>query len=146
MLHVASSLRKVISNLGFDGYWKGVFHGGERSGSPAAEHCCTGSRSPWAVSRLASIQLAPAEAREKDPALDRKAALLDQSYYRLLRLVNNLSLAACMTEERPLRLRDQDLVSLVGEYCERAAGAAGNGRREPALCLRTGAAYLCGGQ
>ena len=42
--------------------------------------------------RLASIQLAPAEAREKDPALDRKAALLDQSYYRLLRLVNNLSL------------------------------------------------------
>ena len=74
--------------------------------------------------RLASIQLAPAEAREKDPALDRKAALLDQSYYRLLRLVNNLSLAACMTEERPLRLRDQDLVSLVGEYCERAAGLA----------------------
>ena len=93
--------------------------------------------------RLASIQLAPAEAREKDPALDRKAALLDQSYYRLLRLVNNLSLAACMTEERPLRLRDQDLGRLVGEYCERAGR---NGRCEPALCLRTGAAYLCGGQ
>ena len=43
---------------------------------------------------LAAAQLAPAEARENDPALDQKAALLDQSYYRLLRLVNSLSSAA----------------------------------------------------
>ena len=74
--------------------------------------------------RLAAAQLAPAEAREQDPALDQKAALLDQSYYRLLRLVNNLSWADCMAENRPLRLKNQDLVSLVGEQCERAAGLA----------------------
>ena len=74
--------------------------------------------------RLAAAQLAPAEAREQDPELDHQAALLDQSYYRLLRLVNNLSLAACMDGERPLRLQDRDLVELIGEQCERAAGLA----------------------
>ena len=39
--------------------------------------------------RVAASQLVSAEAREQDPALDRRAALLDQSYYRLLRLVSN---------------------------------------------------------
>ena len=74
--------------------------------------------------RLAAAQLAPAEARERDPALDRQAAVLDQSYYRLLRLVNNLSLASCLAEDRPLHLKDQDMVELVGEQCEQAAGLA----------------------
>ena len=59
--------------------------------------------------RLAAAQLAPMEAREKGPALDQKAALVDQSYYRLLRLTNNLSLMACMEDDRPLHLRDRDL-------------------------------------
>ena len=59
--------------------------------------------------RLAAAQLAPMEAREKDPVLDQKAALVDQSYYRLLRLTNNLSLMACMEDDRPLHLRDRDL-------------------------------------
>ena len=35
-------------------------------------------------------------AREQDRDLDRKAALLDRAYYRLLRLANNLTLAACL--------------------------------------------------
>ena len=74
--------------------------------------------------RLAAAQLAPAEAREQNPDLDRQAALLDQSYYRLLRLVNNLSLAACMDGDRPLHLQDRDLVDLIGEQCERTAGLA----------------------
>ena len=39
---------------------------------------------------LAAAQLAPAIRREGDPALDSTASLLDQSYYRLPRLVNNL--------------------------------------------------------
>ena len=43
---------------------------------------------------LASAQLAPPAEREADPELDAKAALLDQSYYQLLRLVNNLSATA----------------------------------------------------
>lgn len=74
--------------------------------------------------RLAAAQLAPMEAREKDPLLDRQAALLDQSYYRLLRLTNNLSLMACMEDDRPLHLKDRDLVDFVGEQCEQAAGLA----------------------
>jgi signal transduction histidine kinase len=73
---------------------------------------------------LAAAQLAPAAAREQDPALDQRAALLDQSYYQLLRLVNSLSSAACLTDDQPLPLRDLDMVDLVGELCERAASLA----------------------
>ena len=50
-------------------------------------------RSALANMHLAAAQLAPAAEREKDPELDAKAALLDQSYYRMLRLVNNLNVA-----------------------------------------------------
>ena len=62
---------------------------------------------------LAAVQLAPAEAREHDPALDQKAALLDQSYYRLLRLVNSMSSAAWLANSDPLPLQDRDIVGLV---------------------------------
>ena len=87
-------------------------------------HIAAQARGALSTLRLAAAQLAPAEAREKDPALDKQAALLDQSYYRLLRLVNNLSLAACMSEAQPVHLRDRALVTLVGELCEQAAGLA----------------------
>lgn len=62
---------------------------------------------------LAAAQLAPAKEREQDPALDEKAALLDQSYYQLLRLVNNLTAAGYLGQERPFPLRDRDLVETV---------------------------------
>ena len=42
---------------------------------------------------LAALQLAPPAKREQDPDLDARAALLDQSYYRLTRLVNSLTSA-----------------------------------------------------
>lgn len=73
---------------------------------------------------LAAAQLAPADARERDPALDAKAALMDQSYYQVLRLVNSLSSAECLVDDRPLPLQDRDLVDLVGEVCEKAAALA----------------------
>lgn len=73
---------------------------------------------------LAAAQLAPAEAREKDPALDQKAALLDQSYYRLLRLVNSLSSAVWLTNSDSLPLQDRDIVGLVSDLCEKAGGLA----------------------
>ena len=50
---------------------------------------------------LAAAQLAPAIRREGDPALDSTASLLDQSYYRLLRLVNNLTAAGELGQTRP---------------------------------------------
>lgn len=74
--------------------------------------------------QLAAAQLAPAEARKNDPELDQKAALLDQSYYRLLRLVNSLSSAAYLTSSAPLSLQDRDIVSLVSDLCEKAGALA----------------------
>ena len=73
---------------------------------------------------LAAGQLAPAAVREQDPALDQKAACLDQSYYQLLRLVNNLSMAACLTEEERPSLKNRDLVEFVGEWCEEVASVS----------------------
>ena len=73
---------------------------------------------------LAAAQLAPADAREQDPALDARAAVLDQSYYQLLRLVNSLSAAATLAKEGPLPLQDRDIVKLVSDLCERSASLA----------------------
>ncbi len=69
---------------------------------------------------LAATALAPAEAREKDPELDRRAARLDQNYYQLLRLVNCLSAAARLDARTPLPMQDCDLVGLVRETCDEA--------------------------
>lgn len=69
---------------------------------------------------LAATQLAPADQREQDPALDARAAALDQSYYQMLRLVNSLSSAGYLATDAPLPLQDRDLVELVSNVCERA--------------------------
>ena len=71
---------------------------------------------------FAASQLAPASQREADPALDAKAARLDQSYYQLLHMVNNLT--ALHYLESPLPLRDQDIVELVCGVFEQAASLA----------------------
>lgn len=73
---------------------------------------------------LAAAQLAPAAAREADPALDARAAVLDQSYYQLLRLVNSLTAAAALNSDTPLPLQDQDIVPLISDVCEQAAALA----------------------
>ena len=73
---------------------------------------------------MAAAQLVPAEARENDPALDARAAVLDQSYYQLLRLVTGLSAAATLSDDGPLPLRDRDVVQLVSDLCERSAALA----------------------
>ena len=65
---------------------------------------------------LAASQVIPPEQREQDPALDAKAAILEQSFFRLLRLVNSMSAAEY--------LRDADLVKLVSEVCESSADLA----------------------
>lgn len=71
---------------------------------------------------LAAAQLAPPEARELDPELDARAALLDQSYYRLLRLANNLSAAGYLADDKPFPLQDKNLPALVEEICSKAGG------------------------
>lgn len=73
---------------------------------------------------LAAAQAIPAEARERDPALDARAAVLDQSFYRLLRLTNSLTAAEYLAEDTDFSLRDTDLVELVSRVCETSADLA----------------------
>lgn len=47
-------------------------------------------------------RLAPEQARDASTDTDRSAAILCQSYYRILRVVNNLSDAPMLAEEKPL--------------------------------------------
>lgn len=72
---------------------------------------------------FAAARLAPAAARERDPELDAKAALVDQSYYRLIRLVNDLSATVYLNEE-PLPLQDRDIVEFVADLFAKAASLA----------------------
>lgn len=69
---------------------------------------------------LAATALAPAEAREKDAELDRKAAQLDQNYYQMLRLVNGLTAAARLDARTPLPRQECDLAGLIQEICDEA--------------------------
>ncbi len=72
---------------------------------------------------FAAARLAPASARENNPELDARAAVMDQSYYRLVRLVNNLSSTRYL-DEKPLPLQDQDIVEFVAELFAKAASLA----------------------
>ena len=92
-------------------------------------------RNTLSTLQLAAAQLAPAAERERDPELDAKAALLDQSCYRLLRLVTNLTNAALLTDDQPLPLKDADVVELLEELCLRAEPLA----KELGLTLR----FIC---
>ena len=66
-------------------------------------------------------RLAPPEAREENGRLDRDAAVLSQSYYRILRLANNLSDAAGLEREmRPIPLQNDDVVVLVRNVVRQA--------------------------
>ena len=51
---------------------------------------------------LAASQVIPPEQREQDPALDAKAAILEQSFFRLLRLVNSMSAAEYLSDSQTL--------------------------------------------
>lgn len=62
---------------------------------------------------LATACLVPAREREENPQLDARAALLDQSYYQLLRIANSLTAAAYLSQDKKLPLRNMDLVEIV---------------------------------
>jgi len=96
----------------------------EKEWAVLISNVATQMRSALGNLHLAAAQLVPMEQREQDPAMDARAAVMDQSYYQLLRLVNNLTLAGSLGDERPLTLQNRDLAELAGELCERAAGVA----------------------
>lgn len=82
----------------------------------------TQARSALAGLRLAETRLVPPEVREADPVKDRQAAVLDQNYYRLLRLVNDLTLTLSLAQGQPPLMRDCDLAELVGGLFQQALG------------------------
>jgi signal transduction histidine kinase len=73
---------------------------------------------------FSAAALAPAEKREKDPELDAKAAILNQCYYQLLRLANNLTMAAYLEQDTLLPSKDQDIVGIVRGVCDCSASLA----------------------
>ena len=87
-------------------------------------------RSSMANVFAAANRLAPAEAREADPMLDKNAAILTMSCHQMLRLVGTLSAASELVQGGRFRLCTGDIVGFCHALCERA---------EPLFALRGGA-------
>lgn len=69
-------------------------------------------------------RLAPPEAREADLEVDRNAAVLTQSYYRILRLTGNLSEAADLEGPSRAQLVNDDIVGFCRDVVRMASGPA----------------------
>ena len=65
-------------------------------------------------------RLASPEARDRDPKTDLDAAVLSQSYYRILRLTNNLADAAEAGQPGDVKLKNEDIVDVCRSVMERA--------------------------
>lgn len=70
-------------------------------------------------------RLAPPEARDGEERIDLNAAVLCQSYYRILRIANNLADASEPPRRVGKGLRNEDIVALCREVAGRAEGPAG---------------------
>ena len=68
----------------------------------------------------AANRLAPMHAREADEAVDKNAAIFTQSYYRMYRVVGNLTDAAKLADTAPFKLGNDDIVGVVRGTCEKA--------------------------
>lgn len=77
----------------------------------------------------ANHRLLDQKLREADPALDKRAAAVDKQYFTMMRLIENLEDMHHLDLERSLRMQDTDLVTLVGDVCQKAEGALGNPER-----------------
>lgn len=65
-------------------------------------------------------RIAPPELRDGEGGIDQDAAVLCQSYYRILRLANNLSDAAALEGPSQARLRNGDIAGFCREVMEKA--------------------------
>ena len=65
-------------------------------------------------------RIAPPELRDQEDGLDTDAAILCQSYYRILRLANNLSDAAELDKPVRTKLRNDDIVGFCRDVIRRA--------------------------
>lgn len=62
-------------------------------------------------------RLAPERLRDRDTGTDRSAAILCQSYYKILRVVNNLSDAPMLAGDKPFDTENVELVELLDGLC-----------------------------
>lgn len=69
-------------------------------------------------------RLAPEQTRDASADTDRSAAILCQSYYRILRVVNNLSDAPMLAEEKPLDTENVELVRFLDGLCRQGEALA----------------------
>ena len=76
-------------------------------------------RSSMAGVYACANRLAPCEARENDPVLDKNAALLALNCHRVLRLVGNLSSASLLASDGVLPRENADAAALCCEVAER---------------------------
>lgn len=81
-------------------------------------------RNSLSTAHLAISQLVPASQRKQNQKIDAQAAVLDQSYHRLLRLSQDLSALADLTSGTPPALQDCDLVDLIQDLCLQAESYA----------------------
>lgn len=65
-------------------------------------------------------RIAPPELRDQEEGLDVDAAILCQSYYRILRLANNLSDAALLDQPIRAKLRNDDIVGFCRDTLRQA--------------------------
>ena len=80
-------------------------------------------------------RLAPPDRRDEDPDVDRSAAVLTQSYYRIVRLTGNLSEAAALEGPSQARLANDDIVGFCREVVRKA--------EEPARLLKLELLFHC---
>ncbi len=80
-----------------------------------------GLRGDLANIYMAVNRLAPVEARERDEKTAQNAAVFSQSFFRMIRTLGNLSDAAMLADDAPLRLFNDDVVGLCRDVCEKAA-------------------------
>ena len=69
---------------------------------------------------LAVTRLVPPELRDQDAEADTVAAVTSQSYFRLLRVVNNLSCAPQLLEDTPFLTENTEVVSFLDTLCRQA--------------------------
>lgn len=69
---------------------------------------------------LAITRLVPPELRDGDAETDTVAAVTSQSYFRLLRLINNLSCAPQLLEDTPFLTENTEIVSFFDTLCRQA--------------------------
>lgn len=80
-------------------------------------------------------RLAPEQLRDRDNRTDHSAAILCQSYYQILRVVNNLSDAPMLAEDKPFDTENVELVELAGRPEPPGAGPGGVAGPESVLHL-----------